>query len=179
MLELRGLSEFNQQVQQWFDAVQVETARASVGLAKSLFKQLLQGSPQFSGDFAANWKVEYGSITPSFDEDVVAVQKITDKGFRIEPFTRGSSPAIRYAESMAKWRPMRLGESIYLHNSAMHLDDFNNPDYYGWKIENGEIKFRPGNRGADAVMRRSLIHVSNRYAVINKAQLATLSRFGV
>jgi hypothetical protein len=189
VLSLQNLDAFDRSVQGWLSAVERATEQASVGLAKAVFKQLLQGSPQYSGDFAANWKVGYNFVDQSFEMNVLdhsamySELKGSDGLGEFEPFSRGDMPAISYAESKAQWRTLKLGETIYLSNSAHHLDAKEGGegviDLYGWKIENNEINFRPGNRGSGAIMRRSLAHIGNRYRHIGAAQLSILSRVGV
>jgi hypothetical protein len=181
-----NLPEFDRDVQAWFSEVQKATEEAAVGLAKRVFQKLVEGSPQFSGDFAANWKVGYDYVDQSFQVNAVSARtsKYGDStGIRFfEPFSRGDREAIDYANRHAKWGRLELGKSIFLSNSAFHLDKEEGSsgviDLYGWKIENNQIKFRPGNRGAGAIASRSLQSVALKYSNINGPRLDVLRRIG-
>lgn len=186
MPSITNLDSFDRSVEQWFSEVQKATEEASVGLAKRVFQKLVEGSPQFSGDFAANWKVGFGYVDQSFQMDALpkSFSSHTDHtGIpSFEPFSRGDREAIDYANRHAKWKKLELGQSIFLSNSAFHLDKeegFSGViDLYGWKIENNQIKFRPGNRGAGAIAARSVYGVATKYSSINGARLELLRRLG-
>lgn len=138
---------------------------AALGLAKRAFNHLLYTSPQYSGDFVANWKVDYGQ--PNFRFTSAALGKtFPDES----PFKRGDTPAIQYAQQHATWRLPQPGEPIYIHNSAAHDEP------YAWKVEEGTIRLRPINAGAAYVVRRSIQFVSTRYATIDASKLKTLAR---
>lgn len=144
MIKVTNLAEFDAEVQRWFNAFEKAAAEAAVGLAKAAFKQILETSPQYSGDFVANWKVQINGVTPSFTSNAVGGLD------REVPFQVGDRPAINKALSNAKWPRIKLGDSIYLHNTAFH------DSYYAWKIENNQINFRPVNEDAHHVVTRAL-----------------------
>jgi hypothetical protein len=167
MLQVKGLDAFNATVNQWLGNVEKAAAEAAVGLAKQVFNQILYTSPQYSGDFVANWKVGYGSVDSSFQGRVFNAELYNAD----EPFKRGDTKAIRHAQANANWRPLtKLGQSIFLSNSAAHDEP------YAVKIEQGMIKLRSVNAGAAHVVRRAVTAYSNRYAKINAAQLAVLRK---
>ena len=176
-VKVTNLSAFDAQVKAWFAAVEKAAAEAAVGLAKRVFDKVLIESPQYSGDFTANWQVSVDAPSTKFTIGVLRpkLHGYADSvGIRgIEPFKRGDPEAIAYAQSHAIWPSIKLGQTIYLSNSANHDED------YAWKIEDGKIKFRMVNQGADHVGKRSLDFVAHRYPVINKSALAILRRVGV
>lgn len=166
-----SLAKFNESVQGWFSRVRTAAEGAAVGLGKEAFEQILETSPQYSGDFTANWKVSVGTPDTTFTIDVIPsrVSSPDDDGIRhSEPFKRGDGEAIAYAKSRAKWPVLKLGQKLFISNSANHDEP------YAMKIENGEIKLRPVNKGADHVVRRSTQYVLNRYSRIDKVQLQAL-----
>ena len=166
MLKVSGLSEFDNAVKGWLGAVEEVAAQAAVGLAKETFAQLLQGSPQYSGDFAASWRVGYGNVDTSYEQNLFVEPLFIDG-----PFQRGSRKAIDFANGKAKWRPLKLGEHIYLSNSATHTEP------YAWKIESGQINFRPVNSGSDHLVRRTVTHLGNTYKTMGKSQLSSMKVF--
>lgn len=169
---LKGLGEFDASVQGWFKAVSGAFAEAAQGLAKETLNIVLEESPQFSGDFTANWKVSVGAPDTSFTIGVirprVAQYPDSDGLLNVVPFKRGDREAIDYAKRHAAWETIKLGQHIFLSNSANHDEN------YAWKIEDGSIKFRSVNSGAEAVARRSARMVLAKYASIGASELATL-----
>lgn len=176
-VEVKGLGAFDAAVKSWFAAVEEAAAEAAVGLAKEVFDKVLDESPQSSADFVANWRVSLNAPDPTFTIGVIkpSVKPYADDvGIHADDlFGKGSPEGIAYAKSHATWPKMKLGEKIFISNSASHDED------YAMKIENGTIKFRPVNAGAAHVAERSLNFVAHRYPVINKSSLAILRRVGV
>lgn len=168
MIKVTNLAEFDADVMAWFAAVEEAAAEAAVGLAKIAFHNLLIESPQYSGDFAANWRVSVGTISAGFTENAVGgVGALGDKAFQ-----RGSPRAIAYAMGHAEWPRIQLGQTIVLHNSAAHTEP------YAMKIEEGSIVFRDVNSGADHVVRRTAMKVGFDYESITSQKLKGLRSFG-
>ena len=172
-----GLNEFNAAVRGWFDAVEKAAEDAAVGLATKVFEKALAESPQYSGSYAGNWKLSYGSIDTSFEFDPLG----TKGGGPV--YQRGSGPAQGYARAHGMKSPggFKLGQSIFVSNSTVSKSS--DPRYsdvnLAWQIEQGYIRFRPVNEGADHVGTKSLNFVAHRFQNINKASLAILRRVGV
>lgn len=175
MIKVKNLDSFDAAVQQWFAAVENAAAEAAVGIAHQVFEEVLETSPQYSGDFVANWKVSTNPNYSEFTPNAVGgyFKGKGDLNAMGPIFQMGSSPAMQYARSNAKWPKIKLGKSIYLHNNARHDEP------YAWKIENGEIRLRPVNEGAEHVVRRALASVSFNYHNIGPVQLDVLRKFGV
>ena len=175
---LVGLDQFNAQVKGWLQSVEEAAEEAAVGLANKVFEKTLAESPQFSGSYAANWKISYGHINAHAEVD-----PLNTKGKRPAPYERNSEPAKTYARAHRESPEggFKLGQSIFVHNSTVSPSEVlgGSDTNLAWEIENGTIKFRPINQGADHVGVRSLNFVAHRYPVINKASLAILRRVGV
>lgn len=172
-LKVTNLPAFNAQVTSWFDSVAKATEEAAVGLAKEVFETVLEESPQFSGDFTANWKVSVDAPAPvsSFIPGAVTKVEVGAYGMAsITAFKRGDPEAIEFAKTHAAWQTIKLGQRIFISNSAHHDED------YAWKIEDGSIKFRPVNAGAGAVAKRSVAMVIAKYKTIGASELASLRR---
>lgn len=173
---LKGIGKFDAAVKAWFASVETASAAVAVGLARRVFDKVLIESPQYSGDFAANWKVTIDAPASDFNADAVDKKR---RGYpdatginEFTPFKRGDPEAIAYAKAHAAWTPIKLGQSIFISNSAEH------DEKYAWQIEHGIIKFRPVNAGAGAVGRRSVAFVGHRFPVIGKSQFEILRRVG-
>ena len=175
MIEVLNLDSFDATVQGWFKAVEAAAAEAAVGLAHEAFEQILETSPQFSGDFAANWTVATTATASSFQPNALDGYRPDAKGRNTLPplFQMGSSPAMDYARSKAKWPKIKLGESLFLTNSASHEEP------YAFLIEHGLIRLRPVNEGAEQVVARAASIVGFTYHNIGSVKLSHLRKFGV
>lgn len=164
MIRAQNLDSFDATVQGWFEAVEEAVAEAAVGLANEAFEQLLESSPQYSGDFVANWKV---GKQPDY-----SFSPMPGRAGHMDPFQMGSTPAMEYARAHAVWPDLKLGESVYITNSAAHDEP------YAVKIENGMIKLRPVNEGASHIVRRAVLTLGFNYTTIGPVQLDILRKFG-
>lgn len=173
---LNGLPQFNAEVKKWFAAVEREAAKAATGLAKQVFEKVLEESPQNSGDFVANWKVSVGAPVDTFEPGVLSRKYSSHKGEDgigdFVRFKRGDAEAMDYARAHAQWKVPKLGQSIFISNSAEH------DERYAWQIEKGLIKFRPVNAGAGAAGRRSVEFVQRSFATITRPQFDILRKIG-
>ena len=168
-VKVNNLPAFDAKVMAWFAAVEKATAKVAVTLANRVFDNILINSPQFSGDFAANWKIAFdGSIDYTFDAGVIPEFDPS------RPFQRGSQAAIQHAYRNVTWpSDFQLGKTITISNSAKHDEP------YAWKIENGTIQFRPENMGASRVAQNAVERISRRYGEIDKSKFAFLKGLGV
>ena len=181
---LVGLEQFDASVKTWFGNVRQAAQEAAVGLAEVALVRILEESPQYTGDFVAGWEVGFNAPPHIWRPPKILNQKMIKAGV-VDPFEKGDTVAIDYALSKAaprfaaaKKEPLGLpgsphGTSIYLSNSAHHDED------YAWKIENGEINFRPVNQNADRVVQRAALFTRNRFKHIGAPQLAVLRSLGV
>ena len=176
MIKVLNLDSFDETVQRWFSKVETAAAEAAVGIAREAFEQILKTSPQYSGDFVANWKVSKSATDSSFTPDALDGYKPDMFGRNTLPplFQMGSTPAMSYARANAKWPKINLGESVYLHNSAKHDYD----DFYADRVEKGLIRLRPENAGASHVVARAVGIIGFTYHNISAANLTHLRGFG-
>jgi hypothetical protein len=153
MLQAKNLDAFFKQVKDWSAQQKVVVGEVGRGLSAYAFNHLPPISAQYSGDFAANWKYKVGSVDPNFTENVLPdIAKVgrhsgglSDSAVAHYTSARikGHPDAINYAYSAnaGKEGEFTFGSTAYISNSANH------DEHYAWKIENGSIKFRPGNIG--------------------------------
>jgi hypothetical protein len=173
VIKVTNLDSFDATVQRWFKDVEKAAAEAAVGLAHAAFEQLLETSPQYSGDFVANWTVSDSATSNTFTPNAVGGYAAGVSGVnKLSPLHQmGDTPAMAYARSHAKWPKITLGKSVYLHNNASHSAP------YAMKIEQGQIKLRPVNEGADHVVRRAIATVAFNFHNIGPVQLDGLRKF--
>lgn len=174
---LEGLERFDADVGAWFGAVEKAAQDAAAGLAEIALQQVLEESPQFTGDFVSGWEVGFNNPPNIWRPAKLLTHKMISSGV-VDPYEKGDAPAIEHALnkawprlSAAKAQP--LGTDIYLSNSAVHDEP------YAWKIERGEIDFRSVNPNADRVAERGAMFTRNRFKHIGRSQLTILRSLGV
>ena len=170
-----GLAEFRRQVQGFVKDTKRLVQSTAVDLAIYSLHQILKESPQFTGDFVANWQVGYSNA--KFKRYVLFGGN-DPRGDDFEPFQKGDPEAIEYAlnkliPQLNRLRKAPLGTAVVLTNSAVHDEP------YAWKIEDGSIKFRAVNKPGDRPVARAAYMARNRFKHIGKTQLDFLKRFGV
>lgn len=140
-------------IDKWLTDVKSKTERRVKGLTMYATKWLATHSPQYSGDFAANWRVAVNGVDTSFTQAAVNPTWVDPlgRGFGIELFKQGDRPAIDYALSNMTndVTLIDLGDYVTISNSAQH-----GADKYAWKIENNKINFRPENHEGGRVIGR-------------------------
>lgn len=164
-LHIKNLEHFTRHVDSWVDKVGVETAQVANGMAVEMFEMLLKISPQYSGDFAANWQYSRNIPNTNFSE-----LNLLDQDPSRTPFGAGSRPAINYATVMNKGRDtfVKLGDTFYLSNSAAHHEP------YALKIERNTINFRTEAGNAGKVVERTVNYLWPTYTSLNALQVKRL-----
>lgn len=173
MSKLYDTKIFSAMTTEWFDQYKTNTKAQVKGLAIVMFKRLLEYSPQYSGDFAANWRISLNKVDnhpPEWTGGELMLNLPASQTYAGSPFKAGSRPAINLAltSNARKLDGFELGDTVYFSNNSTHDEP------YAWKIENNEIKFRPGNAGA--VVERAYAYMVGRYTgQLTPADLRSLS----
>jgi len=168
MFVLKNVAQVSKQIDAWEQLIYQITRETAIGYSVRAFKLVLTKSAQYSGDFAANWKYSVGSVDTSFQAGVMGTKFGGKPGVRASQM--GNPKAITYAINANKGRTsaFALGDEIFISNSAEHTEP------YAWKIENKQIRFRPGNKGAP--MARTLAEMRSLYQKITPAQASRLRK---
>jgi hypothetical protein len=166
-LVLDNLDQFEGQIVDWVMSVRALTREVAEGFANFAFIHVTDMGAQFTGDFVGNWRMEVGGITPKFERGLFTVHQREDPS---NVRFMGHPEAINYARNNARGRlnNFHLGDTIYIHNSAEHDEP------YAWKIENGQIKFREVNLGADRPVGNWMDIVYALYSEIGEKEANTL-----
>jgi hypothetical protein len=174
---LEGLDKFDSVVDAWFDAVEVAAQQSAAGLGQVALTRILEESPQYTGDFVGGWEVGFNTPPLIWRPPRFVKSKDIDAG-AAEPYQKGDDLAIDYALGKGEPRLIAaaaqpLGTSIYLSNSAVHDEP------YAWKIESGQIDFRPVNPNADRVVERGVLFTERRFKHIGQSEFTFLRSLGV
>lgn len=165
-VSVRNLDKFVESCDRWLEKTTDTVMHVANGITVELFEQVLETSPQFSGDFAANWQYSINQVNTTFTE--LNLQDDPDQG----SFSAGDRTAINYAKVMNKGRDSsyRLGDTFFVSNSAKHDEP------YAILIENNQINFRrwAGNRGE--TINHAVRTVMPRYDHISPMQARRLAR---
>ena len=191
MLKVSGLSEFDNAVKGWLGAVEKAAEKVATSLALDTLTYILKESPQYSGDFVANWNTTLDAPDYTVIENAVGGRQYFQG--RLQPtYQKGSQRAIQHALTSAKTAlgTLKLGQHIYLANGAYHRAhiqrykgdklSYEGPggkSYYGWKLEEGLIKLRPVNEGAEHMVRRAATSIPLRYGQVGSVRFNSLKVF--
>jgi hypothetical protein len=138
-LVTRGTGAFNAAIKAWEKKLRKRAEAVTGEMAMAVLTKIVNGSPQYTGDYVANWNLSVGAPDFSFDAYVF---KTPAEAYK-DPSQMGDAGAINRALGNAGrgMRQIRLGQSVYLANGAEHGDP------YAWKIEAGAMNFRPMHQG--------------------------------
>lgn len=168
------------QIRAWSAKAEKLATDVARGLGIDAFRHVLEISPQYSGDFAANWKYSLNFVDTTFDVGVVTPSnkyKGHAQNFRAEyAFSQGDWPARNYALAANAGRAsaFQLGDTAYISNSSEHDEP------YAWLIEKNKIRFRPENSayGGETVQ-QTVEYLRGRYSDITLSQARRLASMGL
>lgn len=161
MIKITNLNKVIADIDRWLLAVHEDVEQIAIGMMKVMLNQAIYHSPQYSGDFVANYKVSVGKIDTSYTQGVFSDKKFPTKA----PYQKGDMPAISFAAAanVGKGAGFRLGNTIWLSNSSAH------DETYAWKIENNTLRLRPQNFGGEGPMRAVRAYMAVNFGRITKA----------
>lgn len=141
---------------------ETRTLRDIRKMAQDTLEYAARVSPQWTGTFAANWRLSIGRPRPGNSADVVAREfdRVTPK------YSEGDQWAINKATSSsgAALSGLQLGQAIYLSTRAANSDG----EEYHWDVEGGLIRFREDNPTARAnggrILELAKAYLKARYA---------------
>ena len=135
------MGNFTKDIRKWAEQQRTLATEVGRGLSVFAFNTVAAHTAQYSGDMAANWKYQIGSVNREFREDVI--DPLIRSG-EAPPLIMGDKRAINYAklENSGNDSSFTLPSPVYISNSASH------DSFYAWKVEKSTIKFREGNKGS-------------------------------
>lgn len=164
MIKVKNLDQAFAAIDRWLDSVEEQVADIAVSLTYIMLGEAVKTSSQYSGDFAANWKLSRNRIDTTFQAGI-----FPEKTFPVpegqSPFQRGDMQPMMYAvrASTGVLAGAKLGDTLWLSNSATH-----NGDTYAWKLEGNLIRLRPVNYGGEGPLRQVREYMKVHYSRIDK-----------
>lgn len=160
MYRVTNKAQFDAKIAAWIAAVKAGAERAVTRMARDAQRFATLSSPTFSGDFASNWNVSYGTVDTTFH---------TSGGDYMPIGNNLRAQAINSALSVTQGRfnmqGFKLGQKVFIANSAAHDEP------YAILIERNQINFRPVNMGKDRVAGKTYDHLRHTYATIKKGMM--------
>lgn len=171
MIYVKNVAQVQAQLKAWMEKQRRMAETTARGLAISAFEELLRRSPQFSGDFAANWNLAVNRMDLSF-EPFEGFFLGHGKGGTNEPFALGDLPAQDEAKrrNAGKLANFRLGDTVYITNVSAHNQA------YAVKIEQGTINFRDVNRLGAHPMANTLATLGRQWKVVSSRSAKQLAK---
>lgn len=162
MLEFPNAARFASGLQAWMENVEDLVEGVYRGMAVRCFKYVLQETPQWSGNAAANWNFSIGTVDVSFDPEIFVSGPTADLGAPtdrlgfIEMRRKGDQVPINYAlaRNQGQDKLVRLELPIFISNSVDHGEG-----PYAWALElnqhpdGGQAFLREINRPGEMVHR--------------------------
>ena len=135
-----GMNAVQMKISRWLKSKEDDALKTARGLAAVKLATLIKHSPQYSGDFAANWNYSINSVDTSYDERQV-VQKSDG-----EPYEQFDRPAINLglAKNSGKDNGLKLGDTVYISNFSTHTERGMQNEYYKWILD-GTLPLRDVN----------------------------------
>jgi len=163
MFKVTNTGKVFEDIDKWLAAVEAEVLKAAIALMWVSLRQAAKISPQYSGDFVANFRLSAGNPDTTFVEGVFPEKKFPTE----EPLGKGDVGAIQYAmaSNAGKLNGAKLGQTLWLANTSHHHD------FYAWKIEGGMLKLRPVNYGGLGPLRQTKEYVKVHFSRIGKSHM--------
>lgn len=128
-LKVNNLSEFNSALDSALAAMEREVTHALRGFTVTVFRELVENSPQWSGNLAANWNIGINSESTEYTE-------LSDKTGSwyghsdqqhhgdFQPFVRGAPYAVGVAigKNLPRTRAIGLRDTVFINNNTPYLD---------------------------------------------------------
>lgn len=150
MLKVTNLDQVFKDLDNWANSVEAECVEVVKGYAFKAYGYMLNRSPQFSGDFVANWNISLDtpdfSFTP-FNPTRDRLGRSRSFDANSPNFKRGDKPAMTEAKNRnaRALDGLRLGQTIYFANDSHHDQGKHRIEYYAGLIESNQIPLRPVN----------------------------------
>jgi hypothetical protein len=117
-----NLAEIFTGIDDWLDTVEGLAEGAFRGMAVQAFKYVVNGTPEWTGNAAASWRLTVGAPATGGAETPFKDLELGGSPLNPEPFSkvRPNHSAIHYAYSIAKAEVpfIRLGADVYITNNA-------------------------------------------------------------
>ena len=131
-------AKFEAEVNAAFIKIEAALTLKYHGVIREAFTMLVMNSPQWSGNFTANWNIGKNSPDYSYSEIQAKDDPETDR----RPFQRGRAPAtVTAMQKLSKLSGVTLADRVYITNAT----PADTGDYLGNSMLNGQVNLRPVN----------------------------------
>lgn len=124
-MQVSNLAEIFTGIDKWLDHCEDLAEGAFRGMAVQAFKYVVNGTPEWTGNLAASWRLTIGGPATGYTETPFKEVDLGGIPINPEPYSkmRPNYAAIHYALSIAKEQAplIRLGADVYLTNNAPYV----------------------------------------------------------
>lgn len=132
MIEIENIAEFCAGIERYVDETESEWTRIYGRFAQNVFMEILDTSPQWSGNFVANWAVSVGYVDVRYQEYSIDEVSIPSLMGRPEAIAEAMD---RNADFMQRDFPVLLSQVTYITNNTPYgeiIASNSDPDNSGY-----------------------------------------------
>lgn len=122
MIQVENLAEVMMGIDQWVEAVEDLADTTFRGLTAKAFRYILEGTPEWTGDLVASWRITIGAPASGYTPTIFKEAELGGLVINPEPFSRvtPNHAAVQYALSIAKGQLafVTLGTEVYISNPS-------------------------------------------------------------
>lgn len=181
VLKVSNIAQVQKDLDAWIKGFEKESVAIVKNYAAQTFHILLGRSPQFSGDFVANWNISLNVPDTSFRRFKATRTDPMKRGRSFDTadmnYKRGDKPAMTEAKMRNEGALQGYihGDRIVMTNASFHnFGRSEKRDYYAKAIEADHIKWRAGNETAGHPAAKTKLWMGTRYATLNRSTVAKM-----
>lgn len=124
MLEIRGIDKAVQKLRGYARKMEGTAAASYRRFLRQIFTDAVEGSPQWSGNLASQWYIEFGSVKGSYSPIPEYVEPVHSPYLQ-DPYQMGDDPAVRetLARELPKLDKIRYNTKVTIKNYAPYASD--------------------------------------------------------
>lgn len=137
MIRFENLAQFVEGIDNWIDETKDLAEATLQGLVSQTFDYILQGTPEWSGNLAANWRVGIGAAPTDYDD-------VFKDALSKDPTPGARSPYSRQTPNQSALHYARVNAREVIHNVSLVGDVYiANTTPYAYEVETNSVNGRP------------------------------------
>jgi len=146
MIKFENMGAFLEGIDQWVDRMEELAEGVFRGMAVDAFNHVVQGTPQWSGGLASNWRLTIGAPATGYQESLFKDESSAwENSALISAYSklRRNAAAEQYALSVAREQLpfIRLGADVFITNTAPYAAEVES----NRRTRDGQAFIRPVN----------------------------------
>jgi hypothetical protein len=145
VIEIENIGEVFAGLDLWVEACEELADHTFRGLVGQTFRYVIEGTPEWSGDLVASWRITVGAPAAGYSETPFKEASLGGLAINPEPYSRvmPNAAAIRYAMSIASSQlpQVHLGSEVFISNPSPYAQEVED----NAKAGSGRTFIRPVN----------------------------------